>query len=592
MRHRRFRSLLAAVLSLSMAVVPATASDGGTTLIAWQGWTTDLFTRARSENKLVILDLEAVWCHWCHVMDKTTYADPAVAKILGESYIAVKVDQDSRPDISNRYEDYGWPATIIFSSTGKELAKLSGYIPPERMVMVLQSFRDDPTPGPSASGPKPTRGPRLSGDASTKQLEDLVIARYDKEFGGWGFVHKYLDPDYVEYALRRGAAGDQASAAMARQTLDNNRALIDPAWGGVYQYSTGGRWDEPHFEKIMYYQAANLRSYSYAYSLSGNKTDLQAAKAIRVYLKDFLQSPEGAFFTSQDADIVQGEHSDGYFQLSDKARRKLGIPIIDRHRYSRENGWAIEALCVYAAASGDGTAIDDAARAADWIIQNRAIEGGGYRHDEADPAGPYLGDTLAMARAFLALHQVTGERRWLTLADNAAGFMAEFKAADGGYVTAQVNDDQFGSLPQRDENISLSRFANLLSHYTGSATHKAMADHAIKFLLIPEQAQRNPAGTLLALDELKNDPPHVTVVGSKKDRAAQALFGTAVGTGVSGYRRIEWWDPAEGAPVNGDVQYPVLEKAASFVCANGACSLPFYDANTLKKKIAASVGGK
>ena len=84
----------------------------------------------------------------------------------------------------------------------------------------------------------------------------------------------------------------------------------------------------------------------------------------------------------------------------------------------------------------------------------------------------------------------------------------------------------------------------------------------------------------------------MTVVGSKKDRAAQALFKTAAGTGVSGYRRVEWWDPAEGAPVNGDVQYPVLDKPAAFLCANGACSLPFYDAKILKKKIVASVGGK
>ena len=591
MLKRNSRTLLAAFLSLFLAVIPAMAAEGESSLIAWQGWTPDLFTKARSENKLVILDLEAVWCHWCHVMDKTTYADPAVAKILGDSYIAVKVDQDSRPDISNRYEDYGWPATIIFDSTGKELAKLSGYIPPERLTVMLQAFKDDPTPGPSATAAKPSHGPRLSGDASTKQLEDLVVERYDKEFGGWGFVHKYLDPDNVEYTLRRGAAGDKVSAGMARTTLDNNRALIDPVWGGIYQYSVGGRWDSPHYEKIMYYQASNLRIYSYAYSASGKKTDLEAAKAIRSYLKNFLQSPEGAFYVSQDADIVQGEHSDAYFKLSDKERRKAGIPIVDKHRYSRENGWAIEALCAYGAASGDATAIDDAKRAADWIIVNRSIDGGGFRHDEKDPAGPYLGDTLAMARAFLSLYQVTADRRWLTLAEKSAGFMGQFKDASAGFVTAKVNDGQFASLPQRDENIALARFANLLSKYTGKADQRGMADHAMKFVSPPEQAERAPAGVLLALDELKNDPPHVTVVGSKKDGGAQELFRTAVGTGVSGYRRVEWWDPSEGAPVNSDVTYPELEKPASFVCANGACSLPFYDAKTLKKKISESVGG-
>lgn len=590
--NRPFRLLFSALFTLSLTAFPPPAPAEGTSpLIAWQNWAPDLFTRARSDNKLVILDLEAVWCHWCHVMDNTTYSNPAVAKILRDGYIAVKVDQDSRPDISNRYEDYGWPATIIFDSKGKELAKLSGYIPPEQLTSILTAFLEDPTPGPSANAAPPHRGPRLSGDESTRQLEQLVIDRYDKKNRGWGFVHKYLDPDNVEYTLDRAAAGDKQSAQMARETLDANRALIDPVWGGVYQYSVGGRWNEPHFEKIMYYQTANLRSYAYAYSLWKRKADLETARAIRRYLKDFLESPDGAFYTSQDADLIQGQHSASYFKLSDKERRKRGIPRIDDHRYARENGWAIEALCVYAAASGDESAVEEAGRAADWIVKNRSLPGGGFRHDERDPAGPYLGDTLAMARAFLALYQVTGERRWLDRAQQSAAFMEQFKDPSGGYVTAKVNDDQFASVPQRDENIALARFANLLSKITGKADQRAMADHAMKFLTAEDQAERNPAGVLIALDELKNDPPHVTVVGSKKNPAARELFKTAVETGVRGYRRVEWWDPAEGSPVNADVQYPELEKPAAFLCANGACSLPFYDARTLQKKIVENVGG-
>src|SRR5260370_1124472 len=97
----------------AIALIFLTAALAGPR-IQWQGWTDDPFTRAEKEKKLVVLDLEAVWCHWCHVMDEKTYGDARVIQLMNEKVIAVKVDQDSRPDLSNRYEDYGWPATIVF----------------------------------------------------------------------------------------------------------------------------------------------------------------------------------------------------------------------------------------------------------------------------------------------------------------------------------------------------------------------------------------------------------------------------------------------------------------------------------------------
>ena len=93
----------------------------------------------------MLLDLEAVWCHWCHVMDEITYRDPDVISLIGDSYIAVRVDQDSRPDLSNRYEDYGWPATIVFNAKGEELAKRSGYMPPKEMSSLLKAIVLDPS---------------------------------------------------------------------------------------------------------------------------------------------------------------------------------------------------------------------------------------------------------------------------------------------------------------------------------------------------------------------------------------------------------------------------------------------------------------
>ena len=107
----------------ALASNPAAPSAEAGNAIQWREWTDDLFTKAKAENRFVLLHLGAGWCHWCHVMERTTYKDPEVIRLIGSNYVAVHVDQDSRPDLSNRYEEYGWPATIVFGPDGGEIVK-------------------------------------------------------------------------------------------------------------------------------------------------------------------------------------------------------------------------------------------------------------------------------------------------------------------------------------------------------------------------------------------------------------------------------------------------------------------------------------
>jgi uncharacterized protein YyaL (SSP411 family) len=564
--------------------------------VAWIPWSDDVFARAKREKKLVLLDLQAVWCHWCHVMEETTYRDPEVVKILAEHYLAVQVDQDSRPDLSNRYEDYGWPATIVFRGDGVELAKRSGYIPPKPMASMLQAFVDDPTPGPSAPPTHETAG---SGTTSLSpelraELEKIHASQFDREHGGWGFANKWLDPPSVEYSLARRKNGAKRSEkdfagdfdAMARRTLDAALALVDPVWGGVYQYSTGGDFKEPHFEKIMSFQADDVRIYALAHATYHDARYRDAAQAIHRFLHGFLTGPDGAFFTSMDADLVQGEHSGEYFALSDAERRKRGIPRIDTHVYARENGWAIRGLAGLYAWAGDESALAEARTAAEWILAHRTLPGGGFRHGETDPAGPFLGDTLAMGQAFLALHETTGERRWLVHAEQAAEFLAgKFTAKDAGFVSSVATG--FESPRNRGENIDLARFANLLFRYSGKEEHRKLAEQALRYVSTPEIAKKPfTSGILLADLEMSSDPLHVVVVGKKSDAKALALFRAALAL-PSSYRRIEWWDPAEGPLPNADTEYPELDRPAAFACAGGRCSSPAYEAADVSSRVEA-----
>jgi uncharacterized protein len=556
--------------------------------IQWRPWSNSIFAQAKEQGRFVLLDLGTGWCHWCHVMEEITYTDPAVVDLIRSRYLAVRVDADSRPDLANRYEDYGWPATIVFNTDGSEIVKRQGYIPPKPMASMLQAIIDDPSPGPSIL-PEPKLSasdhPYLS-NPDIDRLRERLIDSYDSKNKGWGTVQKFLNWDTIEYCIVSSMEGDTNFARMARETLGAQLDLIDPIWGGVCQYSTDGDWQHPHFEKIMQMQSENIRAYAEAYAVWGEPVYLNTSKKIYGYLKNFLMSPDGTFYASQDADLIPGEHSADYFKLGDSERRKLGIPRVDQHVYSRENGWAINALAVLTAASGDHQALEDAIRGANWIIAHRSVPGGGFKHDDTDKAGPYLADTLYMGRAFLSLYMVTANRDWLRHAEEAANYIDQQFKGELGYLTSPATA-ALKPKPQIDENADLARFANLLEKYSGIETYGAMAKHAMQFLSIPAVTDERGflvAEILLANRELTTPPLHVTVVGSKTDKVASSLFQAALKLPAF-YKRVEWWDSREGALPNGDVEYPVLESAAAFICGERSCSPPVFSAEKLLARV-------
>jgi uncharacterized protein YyaL (SSP411 family) len=561
--------------------------------VAWRPWSDAAFAEAKREHKFVIMDLEAVWCHWCHVMDETTYRDPKVISLMGARYVAVRVDQDSRPDLANRYEDYGWPATIVFAADGSEIVRRRGYINPMEMASMLQAIIDDPSPGPSVTSLAPASGaasarPR---DASTDELKKRLISGYDRSVGGWSVEHRFLDADNVEYCMRAASRGDHEAEAIARDMLRLQRQLFDPAWGGVYQYSAAGDWVHPHFEKIMSTQTDNLRIYSMAAALWPEWGYQGASGDVARYLRSFLEGPDGAFYTSQDADLVPGEHAAEYFSLEDAGRRARGVPRVDKHQYSRENGWAISALCAFSGATGDAGALREARRAADWVVAHHSLPGGGFRHDETDAAGPFLGDTLSMGSAFLSLYMATGDQEWLSRAESAADFIgAHFaRGADAGFASSDTTAASFPKpTPEFDESVALARFANLLGRASGRPADHAMAASSLRWAMAPENVGRRGSytgGLLLAGEELRTDPLHVTVVGGKDDPAAQAMFAAAR-RAPTAYRLLEWWDRREGGPPRGESIFPDLPKSAAYLCANGACSSPIPSGAALSKRIA------
>ncbi|MGQ0503023.1 MAG: DUF255 domain-containing protein [Panacagrimonas sp.] len=563
--------------------VRAAAPEAG---IAWKNWSAETFAQARAAHKPVFLYLEAVWCHWCHVMQQETLSRPEVQARLAKDYVAVRVDHDANPGLANRYRDYGWPALIFLSADGTDMVKRAGYIEPDSFARLLDAIVADPTPERAAVATPPPAGPSQLAPADRAFLLRAHDDSFDRKLGGLLTAQKFIDRDSVEYALAH--ADSPAERHKAELTLTAALALLDPVWGGASQYSTGGDWHHAHFEKIMRTQAAYLRIYALAWARLGRPADLGAAQDIQRYLFAFLRSPEGAFYVSQDADVVPGQYSRAYYDLDDAGRRKLGVPRVDRHLYADANGLAAEALATLYGVSADRGALDAAVRAIDWVLANRAGRRGALRHGEAPESTSHLSDSLAVGRAALMLHEVTGERRWLAVAERLGKAIdAQLRATRAGFLTESATPGLPIPLPDLAENISATRFFNRLAHYSGNKAFRDAALHGMKYLAghAARQEDIEEAGILLADDELVRDPVHLTVVGAKADATARQLFETALKVSGS-YRRIEWLDRAEGPLANSDVSYPEFAKPAAYVCTAGRCSRPSYEPADYARQIA------
>lgn len=189
--HKLLRYILIALMqTIVLTIFNYSYASDVTNAIDWQQWNADVFLQAKKEKKLILLNLEAVWCHWCHVMDKKTYSEKSVIAELEKNYIAVKVDHDANPGLANKYRDYGWPATIIFDADGNEIVKRAGYIEADNMASLLTLVFEDPSPEniKSALISQEKSVVKKGGFSLSDDLRADLIQRhqtaYDEEMGG------------------------------------------------------------------------------------------------------------------------------------------------------------------------------------------------------------------------------------------------------------------------------------------------------------------------------------------------------------------------------------------------------------------------
>ena len=329
------------------------------------------------------------------------------------------------------------------------------------------------------------------------------------------------------------------------------------------QVSLKPDWSRPSLEFPMFAQQAALSAYARAAVLFGDPAYHAAADRIFGFLKDTLAAPGGGFYASMG--MAEGQ------------------PGVDKRQYARETGQAIQGLLAYYDSTGTRSALALAVAAADWALRERSLPDGGFRHAERDAGGPYLADNVEMAAALLALHRSTAERKWIAAATATGDFIVRtfVEARTGGFFASASPDARHLPKPikQREDNVTATRFFALLAAYTGSARYREIAEAGMGYLASPAvlDAYAFVPDVLLAEDELRNEPVHVTIVGPRDDPRSAALYASAL-VYPQGYKRAEWWDKREGPLANPDVDYPDYpEGPAAFACTRNFCSLPVTD---------------
>ncbi len=321
--------------------------------VRWHEWGEKAFAAAQRENKPILLDIGAVWCHWCHVMDRESYDSPEVAKIVNDNFIAVKVDRDERPDIDSRYQaaisamtgQGGWPLTAFLTPEGKPFFG-GTYFPPDDalgrpgfkrvLLAIAQAYHEkhgDVVEQANMVMSAISQAETFAGRAAefSPRVIDAIIESAKKLFdphnGGFGNAPKFPHPGTLDLMIDRYVrTGDTALREIIVTTLERmaRGGMYDQLAGGFHRYSVDERWVVPHFEKMSYDNSELLKNYVHGYQATGNAFFATVARDIIRWMDEWLTDREhGGFYASQDADYSMDDDGDYFTWTRDEARSVL-----------------------------------------------------------------------------------------------------------------------------------------------------------------------------------------------------------------------------------------------------------------------------
>jgi len=464
--------------------------------IDWREWTPEALDLAAREDRPILLAITATWCHWCHVMDRTTFRDPEVAELINRRFVPVRADNDRRPDLNSRYNMGGWPTVALLTSEGDILTGAT-YLPPTQMVVLLSRVADVYESERSALaeravGIRRQREQALAGAEtpfSGEQIREGIISAlesaYDPVYGGFGREQKFPQTPALELLLSNyRRTGCRKHLDMVTKTLDamRNGVLFDSVEGGFFRYSTTRDWSVPHYEKMLEDNSGLLGVYAHAYGLTGDSRYLDTARSIVRYLESVLLDQDtGAFFGSQDAD-------EDYYKLPLEERLQREPPSVDRAVYVSWNGTASAAFLKAYEATKERAYLDRALGVLEFLTRSCRRDGCFYHYFDGEPREyGLLADQACAGMALVRAYEHTADQAYLDAARSAADcILAEFADPRGGFYDVTEEHRKAEPLPYRekllDENSWTARLLIRLLNHTQNASYRAAAEAALRAL--------------------------------------------------------------------------------------------------------------
>lgn len=577
--------------------------------VTWYEWGEDSFDLARALDLPVMLYITAPWCEPCHLMERTSLADPQVVQTINNGFIPILIDADKRPDVDSRYNKGGWPTSAFLNAEG-EVLESHNYLTVDQALIALNRVKAQYGGHEAALAPaiairpglqmeEREERPQAVGALTPQLVEEVahkVIAGFDRAHGGLGAAPKFHNADVLEFALAVAhRSGDEGLIQVVHRSLQAmaEGGLYDRVGGGFFRYATTADWSIPNYEKMADDQAQLLGLYLRAYQATGEPAYFATAQGVLRFLDACLWDRDrGTFFSSQEADPA-------YYALDAQGRAARSAPFVDKTAYTERNAAVATAYLLASAVLNDPRYADLAIRAMEFIWAKCYQEGLGMHHyfDNAPHVAGLLVDQVSMAQAWLDAFEHFGRETYLQRAETLMRFVQNaLRDSDGRYFDTLAAPEAIGRLRRREkplrENVSAAEANLRLYRLTGREEYRQSAQQTLEALLPYVRDLGFEAGRFaMVVDRFLRKPLLVTVVGENEDPVRADLL-RAARRAYAPNKTVQAVDPVWEQSRLARLGYPAQPTPAAYVCLGTLCARPTADPNELLAQTQAMVGGE
>jgi len=443
------------------------------TKVNWLEWGKASFEKAKNEDKLILLDLTAVWCHWCHVMDAASYSDDEIAKTINNDFVPIKVYIDKRPDLRERYNMGGFPSTVFLNPDGYVIAG-DTYAPPERLKLMLEAVKgeykkrkDEIRKNIQLIEKKTNKEKEIKeGDKINEvMIKDVLLSvedNFDSFYGGFGLQPKFPVPEALDLLfIQYQNTKSKKYLDMALKTLDGmHNGIYDKIDFGFFRYSVTQDWKMPHYEKMLDTNAGLLRNYAVAYNITKMEKYKKIAEDTILYITKFLSNQEnGGFYGSQDAD-------EEFYHSRQEERKNKKQPFVDKTIYVDWNSIMISSYIKAGAALNDDKTTDFAVKTVDFILENCYDSKNGVFHfyDGKANINGLLCDNIYFLNCLIDAYFMAQNQEYLEKINDLADFVLNnfYDNKNPGFFDRLPKEDDLGTLKHRSKQFLENSFSAIV----------------------------------------------------------------------------------------------------------------------------------